>query len=358
MPWDQTAPDLEVVGRRARALYALDRSRPVVVVASARALMRVLPPQGSHVFEPLSIVAGGTLDLAQAAEQLARMGYLRVDVAEERGQFAVRGGILDVFPSDASYPVRVELFGDDIETLKRYVPTTGQTIGDTASVEVFPCRDIMLGTRAAQSIRRALDAKARENEALAFDLERVDEGIYFNGVERFLPHIYKSAGAVLDYVPPSALVVVAEPRSLFDDAAHYSDDVIALAKTAGVDASGSSSRRLRSTWGRASASRSSRCCVRVARSTARSRRAGPTLPAARTPSWAACARLLSSGYEVVVARATTVRAARCATCSPPLAPRSSTWRPSRAPWSAPAPSRSLRPTSPRASSSPARVWPS
>ncbi|KAF0208254.1 MAG: transcription-repair coupling [Actinobacteria bacterium] len=238
MPWDQTAPDLEVVGRRARALYSLDRSRPVVVVASARALMRVLPPQGSHVFEPLTLVHGGTLDLSQAMEQLARMGYTRVAVAEERGQFAVRGGILDVFPSDAAYPVRAELFGDDVETLKRYVPTTGQTIGDTDSVEVFPCRDIMLGTRAAGAIRRALDVKAREDDALAFDLERVDEGIYFNGVERFLPLIYKAAGAVLDYVPPSALVVVAEPRSLFDDAARYNDDVIAHAKTAGVSAAG------------------------------------------------------------------------------------------------------------------------
>ncbi len=238
MPWDQTAPDLEVVGRRARALYSLDRGRPVVVVASARALMRVLPPQGSHVFEPLVVEAGGALDLEEAMAQLARMGYIRVAVAEERGQFAVRGGIIDIFPSDASYPVRAELFGDEVETLKRYVPTTSQTIGDAESVEVFPCRDIMLGTRAAQSIRRALDVKARDDEALAFDLERVDQGIYFNGVERFLPLVYKAAGAVLDYVPPSALVVVAEPRSLFDDATRYNDDVIARAKGSGIDATG------------------------------------------------------------------------------------------------------------------------
>ncbi|PKQ36880.1 MAG: transcription-repair coupling factor [Actinobacteria bacterium HGW-Actinobacteria-1] len=238
MPWDTSAPDLEVVGSRARALYALDHGRPVVVVASARALMRVLPPQGSHVFEPLEIAIGGTLDLIEAADRLARMGYERVDKAVDRGQFAVRGGTLDVFASDSSYPVRAELFGDEIESLKRYVPTTGQTIGDAEPTEVFPCRDIMLGTRAAQAIRRAFEKKAKEDDALTFDLERIDEGIYFNGVERFLPFIYKAAGAVLDYVPPSALIVVAEPRSLFDDAARYHDDVLAKAKAAGADASG------------------------------------------------------------------------------------------------------------------------
>ncbi|MDZ4178896.1 MAG: transcription-repair coupling factor, partial [Coriobacteriia bacterium] len=63
LPWDRTAPDLEVVGARARALYSLDKSRPVVVVASGRSLLRVLPPQGSHVFEPLLLEAGGALDL-------------------------------------------------------------------------------------------------------------------------------------------------------------------------------------------------------------------------------------------------------------------------------------------------------
>ncbi len=238
MPWDTTAPNLEIVGARARALYSLDRGRPVVVVASARALMRVLPPQGSHVFEPLVLTVGGSLDLTEATDQLARMGYERVDKATDRGQFAVRGGTLDVFASDSSFPVRSELFGDEIESLKRYVPTTGQTIGDTETIEVFPCRDIMLGTRAAQGIRRALDKKAKEDDALTYDLDRVDEGIYFNGVERFLPHIYKSAGAVLDYVPPSALIVVAEPRSLFDDAARYHDEVLAKAKEAAIDASG------------------------------------------------------------------------------------------------------------------------
>jgi len=236
MPWEETAPDLEVVGRRARALHSLDKGLPVVVVASARALLRALPPQGSHVYTPLEIVAGGVLDLAETAETLARMGYERVDVAKERGQFAVRGGTLDVFGSDVAYPVRVELFGNDVERILRYVPTTQQTIGSVDEVSVFACRDIVLGTRARQAAEKALARTAASDDAVAHDLERVRSGVYFNGVEKYLPVMYKTPGKVLDYVPPSALVVVAEPRSIFDDAARYHDEVMARAEAAGVDA--------------------------------------------------------------------------------------------------------------------------
>ena len=78
LPWTDTEPDLEVVGARARALYSLDKNRPVIVVASARALMRSVPPQGSHVYNPLVLAAGNTLDLEEAASTLTRMAYERV----------------------------------------------------------------------------------------------------------------------------------------------------------------------------------------------------------------------------------------------------------------------------------------
>ena len=237
MPWDDTAPDLEVVGRRARAMHALSRGRAVVVVASARALLRQVPPQGSHVFDPLAIVGGATLDLAEAAQALSRMGYTRVEKAEERGQFAVRGGTLDVFPSDGPYPVRAELFGDDVESLKRYVPTTQQTIGDVDAVEVFACREVSIGTRSAQAVKRALEKQTRGNDALAHDLSRIGEGIYFNGIERYLPLMYRP-GTALEHVPPSTLIVVAEPRSLFDDATRYREEVAEKARAAKVDLEG------------------------------------------------------------------------------------------------------------------------
>ncbi|MCL4078394.1 transcription-repair coupling factor [Coriobacteriia bacterium Es71-Z0120] len=238
MPWERREPPLEAVGRRARAVWALSSGRQAVVVASARALVRALPPQGSHVFEPLVVKRGGELDPGAAAERLVRMGYERVDVAEGRGQFAVRGGVLDVFGSDAAWPVRVELFGDEVETIKRYVPTTQQTIGEVDRYEGYPCREVALGTRAAQSAQRALERRARDDAQVAFDLARIADGVLFNGVEQYLPCFYKKPGQLLDYVPAEVLVVLAEPRALFDDAARYHDEVLARGAEAGVPTQG------------------------------------------------------------------------------------------------------------------------
>ena len=217
LPWDRTAPELEATGARARALHSLDRSRRVVVVASGRSLLRVLPSQGSHVFDPLRLAAGATFDLAEIAALLVRMGYERVDTAEERGQFALRGGTLDVFGSDAQHPVRAEFFGDEIETLRRYLPSTQQHIGDAGPIEIFACREVAPGTRAAGNLRRALGPQALTREDLARDVELVEAGVTFNGIEQYLPYFYKAPASVLDYVPPGALVVVAEPRAVFDD---------------------------------------------------------------------------------------------------------------------------------------------
>ncbi|MBE0477103.1 MAG: transcription-repair coupling factor [Coriobacteriia bacterium] len=228
-PWSPEPPDIEAVGRRARALHALGGRREVVVVASPRGLMRTVPPRGSHVYEPLTLAAGGTLDLEEAAERLARMGYERLERAEDRGRFAVRGGVLDVFPSEAVAPVRAELFGDEVESLRRYVPSSGQAVADAGPVEVYTCREVALGSRAAQAAERALGDEALRDQGVALALESIKAGVYFNGVEQYLPVLYKQPGAVTDYLPPEALVVVAEPRALFDDSARCHGEITAKA---------------------------------------------------------------------------------------------------------------------------------
>jgi len=231
-PWSRETADPQTIGRRARALYALDKGRPVVVVAAAGSLLRALPPTGSQVFEPLELAPGATLDLEDAAERLARMGYERYELAEERGTFAVRGGTLDVFGADATGPVRAELFGDEIETLRRYVPSTQQAIADSEAVEIYPCREVRLGTRAAQNARRALETRALTDARVQHDLERIEEGVYFNGIEQYLPALYKSTAIVTDYVNPSSLVVVDEPRSLFDEMVRRHEEIATSAAEA------------------------------------------------------------------------------------------------------------------------------
>jgi len=232
LPWSDTAPDLEQIGARARALYSLDKNRPLIVVASARSLLRSVPPQGSRVFDPVVLATGTELDLEATAGRLSTMGYERTEDADQPGTFAVRGGILDVFPSGSAHPVRAELFGDEIETLKRYVPGTGQSIGDSEPIEVFPVRELALSQRGADLADKTLRERAHKDPQLKQHLELLREGVPFNGMERYLPLLYKRAASPVEYVGPSALIVVAEPRSLFDDTVRRREELEAAAKAA------------------------------------------------------------------------------------------------------------------------------
>jgi len=225
MPWSRQPRDVRVTGLRARALFTLQENRPAVVVASAAGLLRMLPPRGaSEAFAPLVLAAGSQLDLAETTDLLARMGYERVEVAEDPGQFAVRGGTLDVYPSDGHFPVRAEMLGDEIESVRRYVPSTGQSVGDVARVEAYPCREIRLSNRTAKDVAhpyrsgfRDLQRRSLGEPIVAHELEMLEQGVYFDGVEAYLPYVYRELASVTDYLSKDALVTVAEPRAVFDD---------------------------------------------------------------------------------------------------------------------------------------------
>ncbi len=221
-PWSEDKPEPSIIGARARALYSLDKGRDVVVVASARSLLRHVPPQGSSVFTPLVLESGMTLDLEESMAALARMGYERLEVAEEVGTFAVRGGTLDVYPAGSHAPLRAEFFGDEIDSLRHFVPGTGQSIGDAGRTEVYPCRALQFSKRGADAVERAVGLRVHKDEQLAHHVELIKEGIYFNGAERYLPLLNKHDGLATDYLSTRTLIVVTEPRSLFDDTVrHY-----------------------------------------------------------------------------------------------------------------------------------------
>jgi len=243
LPWSREPGDLRVTGRRARALHALEEGRPAVVVASARALLRLLPPRGAaEAFEPLTLRGSGSLDLEQAVDLLARMGYERVDQASEPGYFAVRGGTLDVYPSDGHFPVRAELLGDEVESLRRFVPSTGQSVGDVALIEAYPCREIRLSNRTSKDVAHAyrsgfkdLQRRRLGEPQIARELEMLEAGVYFDGVESYLPLVYRELVPVTAYFAKDTLVAVVEPRALFNETVKAFEECMTAAEDFGVD---------------------------------------------------------------------------------------------------------------------------
>ncbi|MFN8125469.1 MAG: transcription-repair coupling factor [Candidatus Nanopelagicales bacterium] len=208
LPHERLTPSADIVGSRLAVVRALTQGdAPQIVVAPVRALMQQFPREVAHA-APVVLGPGGELDPAHAAARLVRFGYEHCDLVERRGQFAVRGGILDVFPPTAAHPIRAELWGDTIEELREFAVTDQRTIATLdRPVVLLPVRELLLDDDVR---RRALDQAPRHPEARS-ELNQMAEGISVPGMEALAPLVSAGMVSLPDLMPPDYSVVVVEP---------------------------------------------------------------------------------------------------------------------------------------------------
>ncbi|MCB0978031.1 MAG: transcription-repair coupling factor, partial [Acidimicrobiales bacterium] len=228
LPFERVSPALETMGRRLRTLWRLrDPQRcPAVVVAPVRALVQRLGP-GVEEVEPLIVRAGESHDPDVLASWLGEHGYRREAQVEHRGEFAVRGSIVDVFDATADGPVRIDLWGDEVDRLTSFSVSDQRSTGDVAEVRVFPCREL-LPTEAVRERAAALvgtEPWGREQ------WERLAEGQIFDGMESWLPWLSDDERTIVDLIPEGGLALVVEPRRLRDRAADLLAEEEDLART-------------------------------------------------------------------------------------------------------------------------------
>ena len=238
LPWSDRSPDHAVVGARCRALARLNAGEPCIAVCSARALLRCVPPVSSQYWKPETFSLGQEIPFAEVPARLLFMGYTNAGAADAPGTFYVHGDAVDLWPAQATSPVRLEFFGDEIDAVRRMVPSTGQTIGDVAEVQVYPCRELALSARAIERCQRRMYQAAQDDNDIAQHMEFLEEGVVFPELDRYLPQLYASTVGPLAHVCPEALVVLAEPRSLFDDATRAYDELVPLAREKHIDPTG------------------------------------------------------------------------------------------------------------------------
>ena len=243
MPWQDARADHAVVGARTRAIGMLALGKPVVIVASARSLLRKLAPASGNVFAPLVVTrengvvdagAGEILPYEDVASVLVSRGYERLEELDGPGTFTQHGDTIDVFGSGMTAPVRIEFFGDDVDGLRRVVATTGQTIGELDEAEIWPAREFAVSASGIIRLKQSLKAELATKREVVDKVAMLEEGVPFGDMDRFAPHLYKSMDQPIAHAARNALVVIAEPRSLFDDAAHRYDEISAMAGEAGV----------------------------------------------------------------------------------------------------------------------------
>lgn len=224
-PWKAAQPDDAVVASRCAALGRIAQGEPCIMVASARALLRCVPPRESRYWASTTFTVGEELPYGEVPQRLVGMGYTNADAADMPGLFRVHGDTVDIFPAQATSPVRIEFFGDEIDRIRRMVSSTGQTIGDEDAVEIFPVRELALTDDAVRRISAALYAPAKNDTELAAMLEMIKARIVTPELDRFMPLMYESTVSPLAHVSDDTLVVLSEPRSLFDDCTRAYEDL-------------------------------------------------------------------------------------------------------------------------------------
>ncbi len=242
----KAAARAKMVARRMEAAYALSVGRDVVVVASARAMLRMMPPASENVAVPLVLKTGVEAGEAEGASQreiesfedvaraLVEMGYVNAGELDGPGTFSVTGGVIDVFPGNLVFPVRIDFFGDEVDEIRRIVPSTGQTISTLDKVEICPAREFSCSnTMKARAVSK-IERPARANPALRGLLEQLEGGMNFDGADALLPYLYDRTVTLGDYARENVLACLVEPRSLVDDAMHAYDEIEARAKGSNI----------------------------------------------------------------------------------------------------------------------------
>ena len=224
-PWSNKAADDSIVGARCAAMERLAAGDPCVVVASARSLMRRVPPVGTGYFCSSTFAVGDEAEFDDVPRLLVGMGYADAGAVDAPGTFHVHGDAVDVFPAQATAPVRMEFFGDEIDRIRQMVASTGQTIAELDEVRITPCRELAFTDETIARATRALTRESRENKQVAADLELIQQRANAPQLDAYLAELYGGkTAAPTDHMAKNTLVILSEPRALLDDCAHAADD--------------------------------------------------------------------------------------------------------------------------------------
>lgn len=219
LPHERLSPSAETVGRRIDVLNRLAAHRDsnaageFIIVASVRAALQPIVRTLNQVTPVVLTFGSADLALTDLTIKLTDFAYVRVDMVTRRGEFAVRGGILDIFPPNAEHAVRVEFFGDEVEEIREFSVSDQRTILDSNAeplreLRLYPARELLL----TPDIReRARDLKL-ELPQLADMLERISVGIPVEGMESLTPVLCDDLRALVEFMPESTAVVILSPE--------------------------------------------------------------------------------------------------------------------------------------------------
>lgn len=241
LPFERVSPSPQTAGRRAEVLWRLTRREdqrrrggPLVIVGAVRSLVQRLGPLEAASIEPVIVRRGEMVDMDHLLERVVAMGYRREYQVEHPGEVAVRGGIVDIYPSTARAPVRMELLGDELERLTEIDPGDQRSTGDLGEAYIFPSRELPATEQTMERARQLIETEPWGRE----HWQKFAAGQLFDGMESWMPWFADEELLLCDLLDHESQVVLVEPdraRQRVSDLVEEEQDLAAvLSRTWGV----------------------------------------------------------------------------------------------------------------------------
>ena len=207
LPFERVSPTLNTMGQRIKIAWGLRNSKgPKVVVSPIRATTQIIAPKNE--IKPIVVSRNDAIDLQKTLERLIQMGFRRVAQVENKGEVANRGSILDVYPTTAEAPIRIDLWGDVVERLAQFSVSDQLTIAEKEQVQIFPAREL-LPTKSVKDRAMGLISSAPWGRA---HWEKIADGEIFDGMESWLPWVVDKEETILECLPQSSRLIFIDPE--------------------------------------------------------------------------------------------------------------------------------------------------
>ena len=206
LPYDHFSPHQDITSSRLKLLSELGAMPKGIIIVAIGTLLQPVPPKSYLLAQSLSVAVGDKLDLIQKRRELEQAGYLAVNQVVSRGEFALRGAIIDIFPMGADYPIRLELFDDEIETIRLFNPDDQRSTGNVSAFKLLPAREYPLDAAALKRFEDNWD-EAFGNPGLSPILNETLNGRPPPGIDYYLPLFFEQHTTLIDYLPPESLLL-------------------------------------------------------------------------------------------------------------------------------------------------------
>jgi transcription-repair coupling factor (superfamily II helicase) len=214
-PFEGLSPSNEILAAQIEGLYHLLSSKTPLLVTSVDALAQRVFPQEELINATLSLKVNRDIPLSDLVDHLVQWGYRRVPLVEEKGEIGVRGGLVDLFPPLATQPLRIEFFGDTIESMRTFDPSSQRSVGQIDEISLLPMR--FFSSARLQAGRRVVEEALADSEIPYREQQRIIEnlksGLSFPGAEFLLPYLYPELESVAEYLPRGTVVWLIDPAN-------------------------------------------------------------------------------------------------------------------------------------------------